>query len=139
MRAAASLLSGLLFGAGLVVSGMHDPAKIIGFLDVFGAWDPSLLAVMAAALATTALGYRLAFRARAPLFDEKFHLPETTRIDRQLVLGAALFGAGWGLSGFCPGPAIVAAGLGGVEPYAFLAAMIAGMLLRRAVGARKPA
>lgn len=128
----AALAAGLLFGAGLVVSGMIDPARIIGFLDIAGGFDPTLLIVMAAALSVTALGYRLARLRAAPVFAPSFPGPPPAAIDARLVGGAALFGAGWGLAGFCPGPAISAAALGRVEPLLFLAAMLAGMMARRA-------
>lgn len=133
MRIVAALLAGLTFGLGLVISGMVNPAKIIAFLDVAGAWDPSLLFVMAAALSVTFVGYRLVLRRAAPMFETQFHLPATTVIDRSLITGAAIFGVGWGLSGFCPGPAITAAALGDLQPYAFIAAMLAGMAARRFV------
>ncbi|MEE2691528.1 MAG: DUF6691 family protein [Pseudomonadota bacterium] len=133
MRIVAALVAGLIFGLGLVISGMVNPAKIIAFLDVAGAWDPSLLFVMAAALAVTFVGYRLVLRRAAPMFETQFHLPATTVIDRNLIMGAAIFGVGWGLSGFCPGPAITAAALGDLQPYAFIAAMLAGMAARRFV------
>lgn len=133
MRIVAALVAGLTFGLGLVISGMVNPAKIIAFLDVAGAWDPSLLFVMAAALAVTFVGYRLVLRRDAPMFETQFHLPATTVIDRSLITGAAIFGVGWGLSGFCPGPAITAAALGDLQPYAFIAAMLAGMAARRFV------
>jgi hypothetical protein len=100
-------IAGLLFGLGLLISGMADPAKVQNFLDVFGTWDPSLAFVMAGAVAVTFVGYRAAFRQPAPLLTERFHLPTAAAIDRRVVWGAAVFGIGWGLTGFCPGPAIV--------------------------------
>lgn len=112
--------SGALFGAGLLLSGMTKPSKVIGFLDVLGAWDPSLLLVMVGAIAAHATTRRL---VRAPLHDARFHVPERTAIDRRLLVGAAVFGVGWGLAGFCPGPALVTAAGGGTAAMAFVAAM----------------
>lgn len=133
MKHASALAAGLLFGLGLVVSGMINPAKIIGFLDIAGAWDPSLVLVMAAALVVTFVGYRLVWRRKAPLFEPAFQQPTASAIDRPLLIGAGVFGVGWGLAGFCPGPAISAAALGDIEPYLFIAAMLAGMVARRLV------
>lgn len=130
MKMLSALMIGMLFGLGLVVSGMTNPAKIIGFLDVAGDWDPSLLVVMASALAVTFVGFRLVLRAPAPALETKFHLPTATVIDRPLLAGAALFGVGWGLGGFCPGPGIAALANGDLEPVLFVAAMVAGMLAR---------
>lgn len=130
MRALSALLAGIVFGLGLTVSGMINPAKIIAFLDITGGWDPSLLVVMASALAVSFIGYRIVLARAKPAFEPTFQLPVKTIIDRPLVLGSAMFGVGWGLSGLCPGPAISAAGLGAPEVYAFLAAMLAGMALK---------
>ena len=130
MRIVSALLVGLLFGAGLTVSGMINPAKIIAFLDVAGAWDPSLLIVMAAALAVSIIGYRIVLARQKPAFEPGFQLPTKTVIDRPLLAGSALFGAGWGLAGLCPGPAVAAAALGHPAIYAFIAAMLAGMAMR---------
>lgn len=126
-KLATSLLAGLIFGLGLVISGMINPAKVQNFLDFAGAWDPSLALVMGAALVVAAIGYRLAIGRTRPLFASRFHLPSLTRIDARLLCGAAIFGFGWGLSGFCPGPAIAATTLGLSEALAFTAAMLAGM------------
>lgn len=120
-------VAGALFGAGLLVSGMTDPAKVIGFLDVIGGWDPSLAFVMGGAVMVNMLAFRLIARRRDPWFDTKFHLPTRRDIDRPLVLGAALFGIGWGLGGLCPGPGLVAAASGSTAGLAFVAAMLAGM------------
>ena len=131
MRVVSSFLIGLLFGLGLVVSQMVNPAKITGFLDVAGNWDPTLLVVMGSALVTTLIGYRIVMGRKRPLLESEFHLPTNTVIDRPLIIGAAIFGAGWGLAGLCPGPGITAAALGGLAPWAFVAAMLAGIWLRR--------
>jgi hypothetical protein len=130
-RTIAAFLVGILFGLGLLVSGMADPARVIGFLDVAGAWDPTLLFVMAGALAVAFVGYRLAFRRARPVLAERFDLPKATRIDRRLLAGSAMFGVGWGLSGFCPGPGLTALSFGDAEPFVFVAAMLAGMALFR--------
>lgn len=126
--AAGALAAGLLFGLGLTVSGMANPAKVLGFLDLFGNWDPSLAFVMAGALSVTAVGYRLVWRSKAPLLAERFHLPARRDIDARLVLGAVVFGVGWGLVGLCPGPALAALTVGGAPALMFLAAMLAGQL-----------
>ena len=130
MKSVAALVVGILFGLGLMISGMTNPAKIVNFLDLAGDWDPSLLIVMGSALAVSFVGYRLVLGARRPVFDTKFHLPTATVIDRPLVVGSALFGVGWGLAGFCPGPGIAALATGALEPVLFVAAMVAGMLGR---------
>src|SRR5664280_548761 len=123
-----SLLAGVIFGAGLTLSDMVNPARVLNFLDVAGQWDPTLMFVMAGGLAVTTLGYRLIFRRSSPVADEKFHLPTRRQIDLPLVGGAALFGVGWGLAGICPGPAL--ADLVTLEPKVllFVAAMLVGML-----------
>jgi uncharacterized membrane protein YedE/YeeE len=122
-----ALLSGLLFGSGLALSGMINPTKVLNFFDVFGTWDPSLLFVMAGALVVTFLGYRLAARRTTPFFAAAFSLPERKTIDSQLLVGAAVFGVGWGLSGLCPGPAVASLTTVSLEPLVFLAAMSAAM------------
>lgn len=127
MRILSSFLTGLLFGLGLVISQMTNPQKILGFLDVAGNWDPTLAVVMASALFTTLIGYRLVLAREKPAFDVSFHVPTKTVIDRPLLVGAAIFGVGWGMAGLCPGPGISAAAIGGVAPLAFIAAMLAGM------------
>lgn len=118
---------GLLFGLGLLVSGMADPAKVLGFLDVFGAWDPSLALVMAAAVAVGAIGFALARRRQVTFLSTPLHWPQATQIDRPLLVGSAMFGAGWGLAGFCPGPAIVSAASAEPKAMVFLVAMLLGM------------
>lgn len=127
MRIFSSFLIGLLFGLGLVVSQMTNPQKILGFLDIAGNWDPTLAVVMAAALVTTLIGYRLVLAREKPAFDVSFHVPTKTVIDRPLLVGAAIFGVGWGMAGLCPGPGISAAAIGGIAPLVFIAAMLAGM------------
>jgi uncharacterized membrane protein YedE/YeeE len=123
---------GSLFAIGLAVSGMTQPSKVTGFLDVAGAWDASLGFVMAAALAVSFIAYRIIRRRTSPLFDVKFHLPTRRDIDWRLVVGAGLFGIGWGLGGFCPGPGLVAAAGGGMGAVAFVVGMTAGMLIEHA-------
>lgn len=126
-----ALAAGILFGLGLAVSQMADPAKVLGFLDIAGRWDPSLALVMASALAVTAAGYRLVLRRPAPVFGKEFGLPAARAIDMRLIAGAAVFGIGWGLAGFCPGPAIAALAWLQPESLIFLAAMATGMWIAR--------
>jgi uncharacterized membrane protein YedE/YeeE len=131
-RILAALASGIVFGTGIAISGMGNPAKVLNFFDSFGTWDPSLALVMAGALITAALGYRIIFgRISAPLFDDRFHLPTARAIDAKLVGGSALFGVGWGISGFCPGGAIPAFGFAPWPTALFLIAMGAGILIAR--------
>ena len=130
-----ALLAGLLFGAGLVVSGMADPARVLGFLTLAPGWDPSLGFVMAGALAVTLPGYALLQRRGQPLFAAEF-APRITSVDRRLLIGAAIFGLGWGLQGYCPGPAVVAAGLGQWPALVFLPAMLVGAWLADRVSSR---
>ena len=131
MKLAFALLSGLVFGTGIAISGMMDPAKVLNFFDVAGTWDPSLAFVMGGALIVTFFGYRLVWRRKGPLFGGRFQLPASTAIDGRLVAGSALFGIGWGIAGFCPGAAIPALGTGRWEVVLFLLAVIAGFYLRR--------
>ncbi|MBD9649866.1 YeeE/YedE family protein [Ensifer sp. ENS09] len=126
-RILASILCGLLFGAGLVVSDMINPARVLAFLDVAGNWDPSLAFVMGGALIPSGAAYIIRARCAAPLLDSRFHVPENASIDWKLVTGAALFGLGWGLVGLCPGPAIAALSTGRWETAVFVAAMMVGM------------
>jgi len=131
-----ALAAGLLFGVGLILSGMADPAKVVNFLDVAGTWDPSLAFVMAGAIGVAAPGFWLVRQRGAPLADVAFHVPPADApIDRKLIAGAAVFGIGWGLAGFCPGPALVSLPLGTQGAVAFVAAMIAaisvGVLLQK--------
>jgi len=127
MKAVAALLAGLMFGAGLAFSGMLDSARVLGFLDVAGAWDPRLAFVLAGAVAVSAIGYAVARRMPHPVLAERFEIPAARPIDGRLLGGAALFGVGWGLAGFCPGPAIAAISLGLPKALSFLAAMLVGM------------
>ena len=118
---------GLLFGWGLLVSGMTDPGKVQGFLDLFGHWDPSLAFVMGGAIAVGLLAFALAKRRATTLLGDALKFPERRDIDRPLIVGALIFGAGWGLAGFCPGPAIVSLAMGYPKAWAFVAAMLVGM------------
>lgn len=131
MKIAVNLLVGLIFGVGLIVSGMANPAKVLNFLDLAGTWDPSLAFVIGGAVLVTLIGYRLTMRRAAPLFDTRFHLPTTSGIDASLIGGSALFGIGWGLGGLCPGPALVALTLMAPGTLAFLPAMIVGIAAAR--------
>ena len=127
MPAITSLLAGLVFGLGLILSGMADPAKVLGFLDLAGAWDPSLALVMAGAIAVGLVAFTLAKRRERSLLGLEMQLPQGSRIDRRLVGGGLLFGIGWGIAGFCPGPALVALGMGEMKAAVFVLAMLAGM------------
>jgi len=122
-----ALASGLLFGLGLTVSAMVDPAKVLNFLDIASTWDPSLAFVMLAAIPVTAIGFAVARRRGKPLIDTTFRGPTATVIDRRLVVGAMLFGVGWGLVGYCPGPALAALSFGNPGTWLFVIAMLAGM------------
>lgn len=125
--------TGLVFGTGIVISGMMDPAKVLNFFDLAGTWDPSLALVMAGALCVTFIGYRLVWRRRAPVFGDRFQVPASTVLDARLIGGSALFGIGWGIAGFCPGAAIPALGTGRWEVALFIASVVAGFVLRRLV------
>lgn len=125
-------LAGALFGAGLILSGMTMPGRVLGFLDVLGHWDGTLAFVMAGAIAVHATTRRLVLRRGAPIYDTCFYEPPSERLDGRLLGGAAVFGVGWGLAGFCPGPALVSAATGGSAALVFTAAMIAGMLVEQA-------
>ena len=127
MVALIAFASGLVFGLGLIISGMANPAKVLGFLDIGGAWDPSLAFVMGGGVLVTAVGFAFLRRRRASLSGEPLRWPTATRVDLRLAAGSLAFGAGWGLAGFCPGPALVAASAGVSEALIFVAAMVAGM------------
>lgn len=122
---------GLVFGVGILLSGMGNPAKVLNFFDVAGTWDPSLAFVMGGALAVSAIGYRLAFRMKAPILASQFSLPTRTDLDMKLIGGSAIFGIGWGMSGFCPGGLVPVLGIGMSEPLITAAAIVAGMLTAR--------
>lgn len=139
MRALLAFVAGLVFGLGLLLSGMADPAKVLGFLDLAGPWDPSLAFVMAGAVGVAAIAFARARTRTRTWLGGAMQLPAKSRVDRRLVIGALLFGAGWGLVGFCPGPALVALGLGEPKAVVFVAAMLAGMGLFELVDAvRRP-
>jgi uncharacterized protein len=129
MKRIVEFLVGLLFGLGLIVSGMTDPAKVIGFLDIGGHWDPSLAFVMGGAIAVAVFAFAIARRRTSAFLGGAIHLPGHAPIDRRLLAGSLVFGVGWGLAGFCPGPAIVAAGAGYPKAVLFVLAMIAGMVV----------
>lgn len=132
-----SLLAGLLFGLGLALAQMTDPGKVLGFLDLAGDWDPSLLFVLGGAVGLAALGFRLILLRHQPLFDSRFHLPARRAIDTPLLLGSALFGIGWGIGGYCPGPAIAQLAAPNSETWIFLPAMLLGIWLRHALAGRR--
>jgi uncharacterized membrane protein YedE/YeeE len=132
MRIVAPLICGLIFGAGLLISGMVQPTKVLGFLDIFGAWDPSLAVVMAAALAVSIPGFVLADRSERPWFARQYFRPGKSGIDRPLVAGAAMFGIGWGLVGLCPGPALESLATLSPGVIVFVVAMAVGMVLHDA-------
>ena len=135
---ALALSAGLLFGAGLTLSHMIDPAKVVGFLDLFGRWDPSLAFVMMGAVTVTFLGYRLARAQGRPWAAPTFVEPTGRSLDLRLIAGAVLFGLGWGLAGYCPGPAIAGLALAQVPTLIFVVAMVAGMLLFRVTSEKRP-
>jgi hypothetical protein len=124
-------ISGVLFGAGVTISGMVNPMKVLNFLDISGAWDATLIFVMGAGLLVTLIGYQIIFRRKVPMFAPSFQMPTSQDIDARLLGGAALFGVGWGLSGFCPGPAIASVVFGRMESITFVIAMAAGMILAK--------
>ena len=128
----AALLAGALFGLGLALSGMTDPLRVLGFLDLFGQWDPALLFVLGGAVATTAMAFRFVLRRPHPVLAERFLVPDARAIDAPLLAGAAIFGIGWGLAGYCPGPALAGLGALSREALWFVPAMVAGMFAHRA-------
>lgn len=127
MRLVSTYLIGLIFGVGISISGMANPAKVLNFFDIAGTWDPSLAFVMGGAVVVAFLGYKIVLRRPAPIMDAKFHLPDNPRIDARLLGGSALFGIGWGIAGFCPGGALPALGTGQIDVFVFVAALIAGI------------
>ncbi len=139
MNRIAALIAGLLFGAGVTLSGMVNPLEVLNFMDIAGTWDPTLIFVMGAGLIVTFIGYRLVFNKPHPLYEPVFSLPSTTRVDLNLIGGAILFGAGWGLTGFCPGPAVASLVLGYWQSFLFVAAMAAGIMAVKLVTHRPAA
>jgi hypothetical protein len=135
----AVFIAGLLFGAGLAISGMVNPMKVLNFLDLAGAWDPTLIFVMGGGLLVTLLGYRLVLARSRPIGADVFSLPRSQAIDARLIGGSALFGLGWGLSGLCPGPAIAGLVFGRIEGLVFVVAMAAGFVATRMMMASRPA
>ena len=131
------LASGFLFGMGLTVSGMTDPQRVRGFLDIFGDWDPTLAFVMGGAVLVMAAAWRFQARMAKPVFGERFSLPDRTDLDPRLLTGALVFGIGWGIAGLCPGPAVASLALSPVHAIPFVAAMLAGMLLQKSTMERK--
>jgi len=131
MKLISTYLIGLIFGVGISISGMANPAKVLNFFDVAGTWDPSLIFVMGGALITTFIGYRVVLGRKEPLFEGGFSLPTARSIDARLIGGSAVFGIGWGIAGFCPGGALPALGTGRWEVFAFAAALIAGILIAK--------
>lgn len=125
----AALLSGILFGLGLGLSQMIDPARVIGFLDITGTWDPTLLFVLGGAVTVTAIAFRWVLRRKSPFFSSRFSLPTRNDIDAPLVVGAAIFGVGWGICGYCPGPGLTALVLGQLNPILFVLSLIVGILI----------
>lgn len=138
MRLISAFTVGLIFGLGIALSGMINPAKVLNFFDIAGNWDPSLAFVMGGALITTFIGYRFVLRRPAPLIEARFQLPTATAIDAKLIGGAAVFGLGWGIAGFCPGAALPALATGKAEVLAFVAALLAGIWIARRILARQP-
>jgi uncharacterized protein len=138
MRLLSAFAIGLIFGLGIAVSGMINPAKVLNFFDLAGTWDPSLAFVMAGALAVVIPGYRLVFRRPAPVMTPLFQVPQSRVIDRRLILGSATFGIGWGIAGFCPGGALPALGTGDPLVLLFIAALTVGMLAARWAQALTP-
>ncbi|MEH6475246.1 MAG: DUF6691 family protein [Sneathiella sp.] len=126
-----SVLSGTIFGFGLALSGMLSPSKVIGFLDITGNWDPSLAFVMGGGVAVTVVSFHFILKRPHPLFGEKFHLPTASNIDRRLVIGAGLFGLGWGIGGLCPGPAISSLAYASPQVAVFVVAMVTGILIAK--------
>jgi uncharacterized membrane protein YedE/YeeE len=137
MRLISAFAIGLVFGLGIAVSGMINPAKVLNFFDLAGTWDPSLAFVMAGALAVTIPGYRIVFRRQLPVMETRFQLPDTRVVDRRLVLGSATFGVGWGIAGYCPGGALPALGTGDPQVLVFVGALVGGLVIARVLQARR--
>lgn len=137
-RGIAAFVGGLIFALGLGLSGMTSPRKVIGFLDFAGRWDASLLVVMGGAVGVFAVGHRLVMRRAAPLLDDRFHVAPAGRLDARAAIGGLVFGLGWGLGGYCPGPALVAVASGAPAAVVFTAAMVLGMAVYEAVAGRAP-
>ncbi len=137
MRLIVAYIVGLIFGLGIAISGMANPAKVLNFFDVAGTWDPSLAFVMGGALAATALGYRFVLKRPAPALAESFSLPTRRYLDLRLIGGAGIFGIGWGIAGFCPGGALPALGTGRWEVFLFVGSLILGMILATYITARQ--
>ena len=131
MQFVTAFIIGLVFGLGIMVSGMASPAKVLNFFDFAGHWDPSLAFVMGGALLTAFFGYRLVFARPNPILEAKFHLPSKAGVDLRLVGGSVIFGIGWGIAGFCPGGALPAIGTGRIEVFVFIAGLLAGILASR--------
>ena len=131
-----SLIVGCIFGLGLAFGGMLDPSKVVGFLDIFGAWDPSLAFVMMGGIMVNAAGYHILIRGKKPIFTEKFHLPDNIFIDRRLIVGSAIFGVGWGLAGLCPGPVVGSLFLNPNSIVPFLLIMLVGLKIGSLVKAK---
>ena len=131
-----SLIVGCIFGLGLAFGGMLDPSKVVGFLDIFGAWDPSLVFVMMGGIMVNAAGYLILIRGKKPIFTEKFHLPDNIFIDRRLIVGSAIFGVGWGLAGLCPGPVVGSLFLNPNSIVPFLLIMLVGLKIGSLVKAK---
>ena len=132
---ASALAAGLLFGLGLAISQMVNPRKVLDFLDVAGNWDPSLALVMGGAVGVATLAFRFVLKRKQPLFDGEFHLPRLTKVDHNLLVGSAIFGLGWGIGGYCPGPGIAALSAGSLEALVFVAGMVIGSVLYRRLSA----
>ncbi len=130
------LLTGLIFGFGLALSGMTQPEKVLGFLDMAGRWDPSLLFVLGGAVGVTLISFRFILRCKKPVLDSRYYFSDETHIDRSLVIGAVLFGIGWGIGGYCPGPAVALIAAPSWELWAFLPAMLLGIFLQKYWAAR---
>ncbi|GGE56778.1 YeeE/YedE family protein [Actibacterium pelagium] len=139
MRLILSYIGGLIFGLGISLSGMANPAKVLNFFDIAGSWDPSLIFVMGGALIVTFIGYRLVMRREAPVCDKQFHVPSSRTIDAKLIGGSLVFGVGWGIAGFCPGGALPAIGTGSVDVLVFCAALVVGILLAKTLQTRAAA